>query len=352
MDNSSVAIKPYAYVFKYQSIRDVELLAALMKNNVKVRSAEKRFAMDGGIFEPGTLVVTRRNNEHIPDFDSMITSLSNELNRKIYTAKTGFVEEGKDFGSSDLNFLKMPKIAVLFGEQTSSLSAGEIWHFFEQQIHFPITQIGCEYFKGSDLKKYNMLIVPRGDYNLFNDSLLEQMSTWVDAGGKLILMGNALNSFADKKGFGLQAYTSDDERNEAEIVEKERKEKEGFVRYGDAERKGVSETIQGAIYKIQLDNSHPLAFGMRDSYFTLKTNELHFGFLTKGWNVGFFKDHVKPVQGFAGFHANSSLDNSLLFGVEEKGRGEVVYLVDDPLFRSFWENGKMLFANAVFMVGQ
>jgi hypothetical protein len=352
MDNSSIAGRPYAYVFKYQSIQDVALLAAFMKKNIKVRSAEKRFTMDGGIFEPGTLVVTRRNNEQIPDFDNIVITLSNQLNRKIYTAKTGFVEEGKDFGSSDLNFLKTPKIAVLFGEETFSLSAGEIWHFFEQQVHFPVTQIGSEYLKSSDLKKYDMLIVPQGDYKLFNDTMLEQMSAWVDAGGKLILMGNALNSFADKKGFGLHTYTSDDERNEAEIREKERNEKEGFVRYGDAERKAVSENILGAIYKIELDNSHPLAFGMRDSYFTLKTNELHFGFLTKGWNVGFFKDHVKPVQGFAGFHANSSLDNSLLFGVEEKGRGEVIYLVDNPLFRSFWENGKMLFANAVFMVGQ
>jgi len=26
--------------------------------------------------------------------------------------------------------------------------------------------------------------------------------------------------------------------------------------------------------------------------------------------------------------------------------------VDDPIFRSFWENGKLLFSNAVFMVGE
>jgi hypothetical protein len=29
-----------------------------------------------------------------------------------------------------------------------------------------------------------------------------------------------------------------------------------------------------------------------------------------------------------------------------------VYMADDPLFRSFWENGKLLFCNAVFLVGQ
>jgi hypothetical protein len=40
-----------------------------------------------------------------------------------------------------------------------------------------------------------------------------------------------------------------------------------------------------------------------------------------------------------------------VFGVEDKGQGQVVYLVDNPLFRAFWENGKMVFANAVFMLG-
>ncbi len=351
-DNSAIANKPYAFIFTYQSIQDVALLAALLKKSMKVRSAEKSFSVDGQIFEPGSLLVTRRNNEGVNDFDNAVISLAKQFNRKVYTATTGFVEEGKDFGSGDLNYLKPPKIAMLFGEETSSLSSGEIWHFFEQQIHYPITQIGTDYFKSADLKKYDVLIVTQGSYKLFDEAILEQLSAWVVGGGKLILISNALNSFADKKGFGLHKYSSEDEKSEAEILEKERKEKEGFIRYEDAERKQVSESISGAIYKVRLDNSHPLAFGMRNAYYTLKTNELRFGLLNNGWNVGYFRSNVKPVQGFAGFKANRMLGNSLLFGVEEKGQGEVVYLVDNPLYRSFWENGKMLFANAVFMVGQ
>jgi hypothetical protein len=37
--------------------------------------------------------------------------------------------------------------------------------------------------------------------------------------------------------------------------------------------------------------------------------------------------------------------------MEEKGAGAVIYLVDNPLFRSFWENGKFAFCNAVFFAG-
>ena len=134
--------------------------------------------------------------------------------------------------------------------------------------------------------------------------------------------------------------------------EKELKEKEPLVRYEDTERNVASQTIPGAIYKVALDSSHPLAFGLGDFYYSLKTTESHFVFLEKGWNVGVIKGKAKPVQGFAGYKANRKLDDTLMFGVEDKGRGKIVYMVDNPLYRSFWENGKIIFSNAVFMVGQ
>jgi len=32
------------------------------------------------------------------------------------------------------------------------------------------------------------------------------------------------------------------------------------------------------------------------------------------------------------------------------GRGQVIYLIDNPLYRGFWEQGKLLMANALFQV--
>ena len=247
--------------------------------------------------------------------------------------------------------LSSPAIGVLFGEQTSSLSSGEIWHFFEQQIHFPITQIGSQYFRSTNLDSYDVLIIPEGSYNLFDDPMLEKLSSWVRGGGKLILVGDALRAFADKKGFTLRTYGSDAEKQQAEKYFQEQKAQEGFARYEDIERKALSETISGAIYKVPLDNSHPLGFGLRPFYYTLKNHERRYAWLSTGWNIAYFKDTVRPVQGFAGFKANKALENSLLVGIEESGKGQVIYFVDNPLFRSFWEDGKMLFANAVFVVG-
>ena len=349
---ASAIDKPYAYIFKYESIKDVAYMAALMKLGIKVRAAEKSFSLNGENFAPGSLVVTRRNNESIVDFDKRVQELAKTMGRKIFTSNTGFVNKGKDVGAEDVNYLKPPKIAMLFGEQTSSLSVGEVWHFFEQQIHYPITQIGTDYFDEVELSKYNVLIVPAGSYSLMDERELNRISDWVGKGGKLIIVSSGLNAFVGKKGFALKNYTTDAEKNEAEKREKQAKEKDLLIRYEDAERKEISNIISGAIYKVTLDTSHPLAFGVGDAYFTLKTSEQRFAFLDEGWNVGVIKGAAKPVQGFAGKYINRKMDNTLIFGVEEKGEGSIVYLVDNPLFRSFWENGKMIFSNAVFMVGQ
>ncbi len=351
-DNAGAAASPYAYLFRYESMRDVEFLAALLQSNLRVRFAEKAFSTAGQNFEAGTLIVTRRNNEAVANFDAVVQNLAKARNRKIYTSSTGFVEKGKDFGSGYVTYIKPPRVAMLMGEQTSSLNVGEIWHFFEQQLHYPITQIGTDYVRSIDLKKYDLLIVPEGNYRLFDDATLEQLESWVSGGGRMIVIANGLNAFADKKGFALKKYFTEAEKTEAEKKEKEAREKDALMRYDEAERKQISDAISGAIYKVALDRSHPIAFGMKENYYTLKTNELRFGYLEGGWNVGTLKAGAKPVMGFAGSRVNKKLGNSLAVGVESNGQGSVIYLVDNPLFRCFWENGKMLFSNAVFFVGQ
>lgn len=349
---SPVPEKPYAYIFEYKHIKDVAFLADLLKSGVKVRSAEKSFSLGGRDFAPGSLIVTRGNNEVFQQLDDVIMLTAKKHNRQVFVSGTGFVDKGKDFGSGDLNFIDAPRVAAVFGNETSPLTSGEVWHFFEQQIKYPLTQISTDRVRYSDLSKYDVLIIPEGYYSVFDDGVTGKLSAWISSGGRLILIGNAINSFADKPGFGVKRFATDDEKNEAEKADKLFREKEGLPRFADTERKQVSQTISGAIYKVTVDNSHPLGFGLGNSYYTLKTSELRYGFMDNGWNVGVIKGAAKPVQGFAGFRANARLSNSLVFGVEEKGQGEVIYLVDNPLFRAFWENGKLLFSNAVFMVGQ
>ena len=92
-----------------------------------------------------------------------------------------------------------------------------------------------------------------------------------------------------------------------------------------------------------------MAYGYDNSYFTLKLGDDAYEYLDGG-NVVYLEKNTTPVAGFAGSEARKKIAKTLVFGVENHGDGHVVYMVDNPLFRGFWENGKLFFANAVFMV--
>jgi hypothetical protein len=42
----------------------------------------------------------------------------------------------------------------------------------------------------------------------------------------------------------------------------------------------------------------------------------------------------------------------VIFGELPMGRGSAIFFVDDIMFRNFWQNGKLMMANAVFFIGQ
>lgn len=110
--------------------------------------------------------------------------------------------------------------------------------------------------------------------------------------------------------------------------------------------------IPGSIYRIDLDNTHPLAFGYPSYYYSLKLNSTFYNYIKDGgWNVGVIKGGTEK-SGFIGSNVRSEFKDAFIFGVEQVGKGNIVYFTDNILFRNFWENGKLLFDNALFLVGQ
>jgi hypothetical protein len=51
-----------------------------------------------------------------------------------------------------------------------------------------------------------------------------------------------------------------------------------------------------------------------------------------------------------GHRIKKKINNNLIFGVHESKKGRVIYMADNPLFRSYWYNSKVLFGNALFFV--
>lgn len=336
--------EPYAYVARWNTMDDARFLADITRQGVQSRFAELPFTMDGESFGKGSLVITRDNNRELGNrFDEIIRAAADKHSRNLHAAATGFVSTGADFGSSDVRFIEKPEVAVLMGEGTSSLSAGEVWHFFDHQLKYPATMLHTDYLMRADLDDYNVLVLPSGSYSdILDESGMEKVSQWIRSGGTLISIGNANRVLASQNGFQISQKTRVTENNDEEDTR--------LQSYGDRQRRAVSNSTSGSTFIVTLDTTHPLAFGYDEQYASLKNSPAAYDFLDSGWNVGTVRENAH-LSGFAGQGAQELLENSLVFGVQSYGSGNVVYMVDNPLFRGFWENGKLIFVNAVFFVG-
>jgi hypothetical protein len=327
-----------AYVARWNTVKDAAFLSKLLQKGIRVRFTEKAFTSGGNTFDRGSLIITRSDNKNIENLHKKVTDIANTSQITLSSLSTGFSDSGVDFGSPDVKEIKMPKVAVISGKATSSLGFGELWYFFEQELKFPVTNINSDDFSANTLNSFNILVLPNGNYqSLFDKDKLKLLKNWVSRGGKVIAIGSSLSTFEGKDGFGLTKK------------EKEAEEKKEIVSYAKTERTRISNNITGAIFKTKVDNTHPLAFGYGKSYFTLKLGSNAYHYLDKGYTVSYLED-TKAVSGFAGHKAAKDIKNTLVFGEYRIDNGSMIYMVDNPMFRAFWENGKLFFANAIFLV--
>ncbi|SDL61001.1 Zinc carboxypeptidase [Salinimicrobium catena] len=330
------------YITVWNGMKDARFLSALLQNGFKVRFTENAIRTAEKEFSAGSLVITKSDNRRKEGFDQQLVALADQYGQQLTSAATGFSMEGPDFGSSQVRIINKPRIGVVRGEETSSLNYGEIWYFFEQELNYPITSIGSSYFSDIDLSKLDILILPSGNYSeILKEDKLERLSGWIKNGGKIIALGSALDLFAGKEGFDLK-------KNEQ--AKKDSLQQGNLIPYAQRERESIKELITGSIVKTKVDNTHPLAFGYDDTYLSLKLSSDSYAYLNEGYNVAYLGEKPEIVAGFAGSDAKSGIGSSLVFGEHPMGQGSIIYMVDNPLFRGFWENGKLFFVNAIFFV--
>lgn len=326
----------YGYALSWNSFSDAQFLAALLESNIRVRFNTTPLTNSGHRWERGSLFIFKGDNAHMDDFKSQLKSLVAKHQKQLTPIQTGYSDNGPDLGASALALINPPKVAVLGGNGISPYNYGEVWHFFEQQLHYPITQLTNQNLNARVLENIDVLILPSGRYAaMLGEKGNSGLRNWIRAGGKVIALGRAVSSFEGQNNFMLKA-----KEKPADSL--------ALLPYNQRERNQISNSITGSIYEVRLDKTHPLAFGM-ERYYSLKLSSDTYEFLSDGINAGVLPDGAKPVAGFVGNRVKQQQAASLVFGEERVGRGRVIYLVDNPLFRGFWYSGKMLVSNALFM---
>lgn len=331
----------YAWLIQYQSFDDARLLAALLKNGFRVRFAERDFTLQGKRFNRGTLIVIQKWNEGKA---SLLQQLAVQFDASVTSITTGFADQGFDFGSEKVHPLKAPKVAMITGNGSYAESAGEVWHYFDQLVDYPITLINADQMSQANWNEVDVLIVPPGYYKFLSDKDGSgTLKDWVRRGGKLIALDNAVSQMVSGE-WGIKLRKEEDKKEDAAPTY------EALRQFAESEHDGIRSYIAGALFRVDMDTTHPLSFGLGSKYYTLKQDDKVFEFLKEGWNVGVLKKD-NYVAGFVGSSIKPKIADVLSFGEQPMGNGTIVYLADNPIFRNFLENGNLLLANAVFLVG-
>ncbi len=338
----------FSYEIVWNDLSSAQVVAALHKKGLKMRMTVKESSFGGRTVSKGTIFVHKDDNRKVTDFESVMENQLKLLSFSNYHKHySGMSDAGGDLGGGHYDYIEAPRALTFSGSSVSQYSAGEVWHYFDQTLNYPLQMVDWDKIGRVQLSKFNIIILPEGWYSI-DEGTAAKLSEWVSNGGRLICIGDAVNKFKDREALGIQKFATQADKNASEANAEKESLDNRTQTYGDVERNYLTKMTAGAIVKNEVDDTHPLGYGMGKTYYSLRTSSTTYPYQKNMWNV--VRVPEKPVTyGFVGQELMKDLSQTSTVVMASSGRGSVIYFVDNPLFRGFWDKGLFLFSNAVFL---
>jgi hypothetical protein len=204
----------------------------------------------------------------------------------------------------------------------------------------PITKIPIRNFDKAQLGEYNTLVMVSGRYNL-SEKQQAKLTEWVKKGNTLITIGTASKWVIDKKIIKEQLVRSEVDSTK-EALRKP---------YVDAQENLGKERLGGVILRVDLDVTHPLAFGYRDTDIPVyKNNNVWLSPSKNEYSTVAKYSRNALIDGYISTkNSEEFLKSSASLIVSPLGSGRVVLFADNPNFRGSWYGTNRLFLNALFL---
>jgi hypothetical protein len=330
----------YAYLLEWDELYAPAAVYEMLNAGITVKVATNRFSMTAGgndkAFDYGTIMIpVTMQNQSSTVLSGIIEKIAQKYGLTIYSIKGGNVNSGSDLGSTKFNVITKPSIAMITGAGVNATDAGEVWHLLDQRMNIPATHLEPSIFNRVELNKYNTLIMVGGSYSDLNK---EKLKAWVQSGGTLILMEEAIN-WASQNGINDVKFKK--AKSPADSIQR--------LAYTEREQIDGAQQVYGAIFGAEADLTHPLAYGYNQQTISLfKANRV---FMEKSKNpyATPFYYSSKPLQsGWVSRENADAIKNSGAVIVNTIGNGRVINIADNPNFRAFWLGGSKLFMNSIF----
>lgn len=342
----------YGYVIDWGQRNAPKALAQLWKQGYKVRSSEKGFSKGDQKYSSGSLVILLGRNLHKKEsIHSDMKEIAEHADVQIVGFNTGRMDTGSDLGSANMIPVKQPKVGMLMDSGFSSYTAGQVWFLFDQWTELGIDRIRSGSFGRVNLSDYDVIILPNGFglNSTFDEDSRNELKTWVRNGGTLVATEGSASWLTknQSKMTSVELYeTESDEKDDDKI------DPASYTKYKDQVDSSGLKRIPGSAFKGMIDNSHPLAFGMKDRLYSLKFSSNAIkpdpSFSTVGYYV---KDSDEVLaSGYASEENKEKAAGMTFAAVQGMGRGNVVFLMDNTQYRMFWVGPARMLQNAVMLM--
>jgi hypothetical protein len=328
----------YAYLFEWDEFYAPRALHELQQEGVLAKVATNTFEINAGganrKFDYGTISIPVKLQSQDPQaLYNLVRSVAERNGITIYAVATGNVLSGSDLGSSKMEIVARPSVAMLVGTGVNATDAGEIWYLLDQRFNIPSTHLEIGGFNRGNIDKYNTLIMVGGNYGELNK---DKLRSWVAGGGTLIVTEEAVSWAASN---GLTTVTFKRGKDDADKL----------LPYVEREYRVGAQRMNGAIFRANVDLSHPLAYGYNYPFVDLFKSNNVFPERNKNPYSNPYSYGDKPLQsGFITRENYDLLKNSGAVLVNGVGTGRVISIADNPNFRAFWLGGTRLFLNSIF----
>ncbi len=338
----SVPVDPefsdYAYLMIWDDYYAPKALNYLLNKNLRAKVATQPFSTGSRTLQPGTIMIPVQGQDDLnPEtVHKIITEAARATGVLFLDQDTGLTPAGMDLGSGNFKPLEKAKILLLSGNGTSSYNVGAIWHLLDQRYDISVTMIDANDLDGSDLSRYNTIILANGNYRTVSNNAVNKLKSWIAGGGTMI-------TIADASGWAIQRGLSGARKKVTSKKDETRRA------YQYMRRDNGSNVIGGAILEQQADLSHPLLFGYKNPELgVFRRGTLLLEPAKNPYATPLINDTSPLRAGYISKKNQIDLANTAGIVVSGHGRGKVISMAEDPAFRAFWFGTNKLLANAIF----
>ncbi len=353
----------YGYVFDWSHSKAPRALNRILSQDLMARAAmeETIVTTTSGNVELGRgaiFVPLARQEASADDIHAIMQTIAAEDGVPVYAATSGLTPvTGRDLGAANIfRALDAPRVVLAFDGGLSRYDAGEVWWTLDYGHRMPVTLVPKDDLGSLDWDGYTHLVLVGGNAKL-DKKQTAALKDWIKAGGTLIATRSAAQwAQGAVLGDGKSEDANKDKDKPADASQSDEEaadDQEQRLNFAEMGVRDAEHVIGGAIFATDLDTTHPLGFG-----FANRDLPVH-------RNVSFTLDRpddnpfAVPVQytddplltGYASEKRQQEIGGTPSVIAQREGRGTVILMADNPVFRGTYPGTEKLLMNAIFFAG-